>query len=67
MRLSHGELQILETARHTFLSDRARSVEFRKEQIAQVGYLLRDNEDRFKEALKLDLGRHAVETELYVS
>ncbi|KAI0694298.1 aldehyde dehydrogenase [Cerioporus squamosus] len=57
--------RVLESARQTFLSDRAKSVAFRKEQIAQVGYLLKDNEERFKEALKLDLGRHALESELF--
>lgn len=40
---------------------------FRKEQIAQIGYLVKDNEDRLIEALKLDLGRPALETELYVT
>ncbi|TFK87682.1 aldehyde dehydrogenase [Polyporus arcularius HHB13444] len=57
--------RVLASARNAFLSDRAKPVAFRKQQIAQVGYLLKDNEERFKEALKLDLGRHAVETELF--
>ncbi|TFK91272.1 aldehyde dehydrogenase [Polyporus arcularius HHB13444] len=57
--------RVLACARNAFLSDRAKPVAFRKQQIAQVGYLLKDNEERFKEALKLDLGRHAVETELF--
>ncbi len=43
-----------------------KSIAFRKEQIAQVGYLLKDNEQRFKDALKADLGRPELETELYV-
>ena len=41
-------------------------MEFRKAQIVQVGYMLQDNEERFKEALRSDLGRPGQETELYV-
>ena len=39
---------------------------FRKEQIAQVSYLVKDNKERFKDMLKQDLGRLFLETELYV-
>ncbi|KAI0706786.1 NAD-dependent aldehyde dehydrogenase [Cerioporus squamosus] len=46
-------------------SNKAASVAFRKAQIAQIGYLIQDNETRLIEALKLDLGRPALETELY--
>ncbi|KAI0706421.1 aldehyde dehydrogenase [Earliella scabrosa] len=53
------------TAREAFASGRTQSIEFRKAQIAQVGYLLKDNEDRFKDALKSDLGRPYQETELF--
>ncbi|KAM5544775.1 hypothetical protein V8D89_001673, partial [Ganoderma adspersum] len=51
-------------AQAAFKSGRTRSVEFRKAQIVQVGYMLQDNEDRFKEALKSDLGRPYQETDL---
>ncbi|KAI0749981.1 aldehyde dehydrogenase [Daedaleopsis nitida] len=57
--------QIHETAHRAFYADKAKSVAFRKEQIAQIGYLIKDNEERLKEALKLDLGRPHLETELY--
>ncbi|KAI1782099.1 Aldehyde/histidinol dehydrogenase [Ganoderma leucocontextum] len=50
-------------ARQVFRSGKTRSIAFRKEQIAQVGYLVRDNEEKFKAALKHDLGRPALETE----
>ena len=58
--------QIHAAAQAAFRSGRTRSVEFRKAQIAQVGYMLQDNEDRFREALKSDLGRPYQETDLYV-
>ncbi|TBU47713.1 NAD-dependent aldehyde dehydrogenase [Dichomitus squalens] len=50
-------------ARAAFESGKTKSVAFRKEQIAQVGYLLKDNELCLKEALKQDLGRPHLETE----
>ncbi|TFK87170.1 aldehyde dehydrogenase [Polyporus arcularius HHB13444] len=52
------------TAREAFASGRTKSIAFRKAQIAQVGYLLKDNEQRIKDALKSDLGRPYLETEL---
>ena len=67
MTLTSAALQIHATAREAFASGRTQSIEFRKAQIAQVGYLLKDNEDRFKDALKSDLGRPYQETELYVA
>ncbi|OSC96902.1 NAD-aldehyde dehydrogenase [Trametes coccinea BRFM310] len=54
--------QVHERARQAYRSGKAKSIAFRKEQIAQVSYLLKDNEDRFVEALKSDLGRPAQET-----
>ncbi|PIL34991.1 hypothetical protein GSI_02778 [Ganoderma sinense ZZ0214-1] len=55
--------QIHARAREEFRSGKTQSIAFRKEQIAQVGYLVKDNEDRFKDALKRDLGRPPLETE----
>lgn len=57
-------LQIHERARQAFLSGKTKSIPFRKAQIAQVGYLIKDNEQRIKDALKLDLCRPEFETEL---
>ncbi|KAI0353649.1 aldehyde dehydrogenase [Trametes cingulata] len=57
--------KIHDTARRAFLSGRAKSIEFRKQQIAQVAYLVKDNEQRFKDALKADLGRPYLETEFF--
>ncbi|KAI0365384.1 NAD-aldehyde dehydrogenase [Pilatotrama ljubarskyi] len=42
-------------AREAFRSGKTKSIAFRKSQISQVGYLLKDNEQRIKDALKLDL------------
>ena len=66
-RVAHSEVQIHTRARAAFESGKTKSITFRKEQIAQVGYLLKDNELRLKEALKQDLGRPHLETELYVA
>ncbi|KAM5536907.1 hypothetical protein V8D89_009454 [Ganoderma adspersum] len=52
-------------ARQAYKCGKAKSIAFRKEQIAQVGYLVKDNEERFKEALKQDLGRPFLETEFF--
>ncbi|KAI0648649.1 aldehyde dehydrogenase [Trametes meyenii] len=55
--------QIHATAQKAFLAGKAKSIAFRKKQIAQVGYLVKDNEQRFKDAMKADLGRPHQETE----
>ncbi|KAH9933652.1 aldehyde dehydrogenase [Epithele typhae] len=57
--------QIHAAARSAFFDGKTKSIPYRKEQIAQLGYLIKDNEDRIHEALKLDLGRHPLESELY--
>ncbi|KZS97992.1 NAD-aldehyde dehydrogenase [Sistotremastrum niveocremeum HHB9708] len=44
-----------------FLSGKTRSIKFRKTQLLQLCYMIQDNLDRFKEALRLDLGRHTLE------
>ncbi|KAI0767700.1 NAD-dependent aldehyde dehydrogenase [Fomes fomentarius] len=55
--------QIHARARKAFLSGKTKSIAYRKAQIAQVGYMLKDNEQRFVDALKQDLGRPSLETE----
>ncbi|KAI0819375.1 NAD-dependent aldehyde dehydrogenase [Trametes gibbosa] len=55
--------KIHERARQAFLSGKTKSIAFRKAQVAQVGYLVKDNEQRIKDALKLDLGRPMEETQ----
>ena len=67
VELTHPAFQIHARARQAYKSGRAKSIAYRKEQIAQVGYLLKDNEERFKDALKQDLGRPFLETELCVA
>ncbi|KAI0749987.1 aldehyde dehydrogenase [Daedaleopsis nitida] len=57
--------KIHETARRAFNSGRTKSIPFRKQQIARMGYMIKDNEARFKEALRIDLGRHDLETEFF--
>ena len=57
----HAELQ------KTFKTGKTRPIAFRKEQLAQLAHLLKDNEQRFREALKADLGRPEVESDLCVA
>ncbi|KAH9903156.1 NAD-aldehyde dehydrogenase [Cubamyces lactineus] len=54
--------QIHQRAHDAYRSGKLKSIAYRKEQIAQLGYLLKDNEQRFCDALKLDLGRPTQET-----
>lgn len=54
--------QAYDTVQTTFASGVTRSIEWRKAQIKQLGFLVQDNEDAFVEALKLDLNRPAFET-----
>jgi aldehyde dehydrogenase (NAD+) len=49
-----------------FRSGRARDIKYRKHQLLQLAYLLKDNKDRFNEAAKHDLGRSHSENEMYV-
>ena len=56
--------QVHATARKAFDSGKTKSLTFRKEQIAQLGYLIKDNADRLREALRADLGRPYEETDM---
>ena len=56
----HAELQA------TFKTGKTRPIAFRREQLAQLCHLLKDNESRFREALKEDLGRPEIESDLCV-
>ncbi|EKM57674.1 uncharacterized protein PHACADRAFT_251452 [Phanerochaete carnosa HHB-10118-sp] len=54
----HAELK------ETFRSGKTRPVPFRKEQLAQLAWLLKDNTDRIADAIHTDLGRPAIESDL---
>ncbi|CDO74240.1 hypothetical protein BN946_scf185031.g5 [Trametes cinnabarina] len=58
-------LQIHATAKRAFLSGKTKSTAFRKRQIAQVAWMVKDNERRFVDAMKADLGRPDQETEFF--
>ncbi|KAL6307480.1 NAD-dependent aldehyde dehydrogenase [Sparassis latifolia] len=55
--------QIHADLRAGFRSGKARSIAYRKQQLLQLAHLLKDNIDRFKDALQADLGRHPSESE----
>ncbi|CAL1697398.1 unnamed protein product [Somion occarium] len=46
-----------------FGSGKTKSIKYRKEQLLQLAYLLKDNHQRFLDALAKDLGRPALETD----
>lgn len=48
--------------RRAFLSGKTRNLEYRKDQLKQLSFLLRDNEDAWVDALAKDLGRSKFET-----
>ncbi|KAG9038256.1 hypothetical protein FRB95_002217 [Tulasnella sp. JGI-2019a] len=54
--------KIRDTLRDTFKSGKYNSLAHRKTQLLQLGYLLKENEARFNDAFKTDLGRHQLET-----
>ncbi|KAH7915323.1 Aldehyde/histidinol dehydrogenase [Hygrophoropsis aurantiaca] len=54
--------QIHASLRQGFRSGKLKSIAYRKIQILQLGYLLQDNIERFKEAFAADLGRPSLET-----
>ncbi|KAJ7632988.1 NAD-aldehyde dehydrogenase [Roridomyces roridus] len=45
-----------------FQTGKTKSLAYRKYQLLQLGYLIKDNAKRFEEALAQDLGRHAFES-----
>lgn len=59
--------QIHAELRKGFNSGKTKSIAYRKEQLLHLAYLLKDNQKRFHDAMREDLGRHAVETDLYAS
>ena len=58
--------QIHASLQSGFRSGKARDTKYRKHQLLQLAYLLKDNKDRFNEAAERDLGRSYPENEMYV-
>ncbi|OJT14863.1 hypothetical protein TRAPUB_8577 [Trametes pubescens] len=56
---------IYDTAQRARLSSKAKFDVFRKAQIAPVEYLVKDNEHRFKDAMKAYFGRPYLDTKLF--
>ncbi|KAG9008931.1 hypothetical protein FRB93_005981 [Tulasnella sp. JGI-2019a] len=54
--------QIRDELRATFKSGKSLDIAYRKTQLIQLAYLFKENEARFNEAFKVDLGRHELET-----
>lgn len=63
---SFTTLQIHASLQSNFKSGKAKDIKYRKHQLLQLAYLLKENRDRFNEAAKRDLGRSYPENEMYV-
>ena len=50
------------THKATFLAHSTRSLEWRRVQLKQLGFLIQDNEDAFVDAVRKDLARPVLET-----
>ncbi|EMD33344.1 hypothetical protein CERSUDRAFT_87228 [Gelatoporia subvermispora B] len=57
--------KIFAEAKAGFRSGKTKSIEYRKEQLLQLGYLLLDNLQPFRDALYADLHRPPIETDLF--
>ncbi|KAG8903656.1 hypothetical protein FRB99_002894 [Tulasnella sp. 403] len=55
---------IREELKKSFRSGKTRDIAYRKQQLAQVAYMVQENADRFNEAIRLDLHRPYLETVL---
>lgn len=55
-----------EELRQGFTSGKMRPLPYRKEQIARLVYMVQDHADEFRQALASDLGRDALDADLYV-
>lgn len=62
MYLSGDFPQINKELRAAFLTGKTRPIEYRRNQLKQLAFLLTDNEDAFCDALRKDLGRTKFET-----
>ncbi|EMD33385.1 hypothetical protein CERSUDRAFT_117998 [Gelatoporia subvermispora B] len=51
--------------RSGFGSGKTKDIAFRKAQLLQLAYLIKDNQQRFRDALHADLGRPPTETDLF--
>ena len=58
-------IQIHDELKATFSSGKTKSIEFRKQQLAQLAHLINDNIDQFDAAMKEDLGNPSLEAQLY--
>ncbi|KAG8967433.1 hypothetical protein FRC03_009953 [Tulasnella sp. 419] len=56
--------KIREKLREGFSSGKLRPIEYRKQQLAQLMYMLKDNAELYAQAYKKDLGRHSFETNM---
>lgn len=53
---------IVSDLRAAFLTGKTRSVEYRKNQLKQLAYMIKDNQEAFVESLRKDLGRSRFES-----
>ena len=58
-------LQIHTELKNGFNSGKLKSIAYRKYQLLQLAYMIKDNSERLQEALMADLGRPALEAQWY--
>ena len=56
--------QIHAELKNTFRSGKTKDIAFRKQQLAQLAWMIKDNQERFSDAMKADLGRPPLESDL---
>lgn len=57
--------ETVRSARNAFATGRTKDVEFRRKQLKNLMRMLEENEERFVEALALDVGKHKQEAVAY--
>lgn len=55
---------IFNDLRSTFRTGKTKPIAYRKQQLAQLAWMLRDHQKRWGDALKADLGRPSLEADL---
>ena len=64
--ISYSGWQIHSELKKGFYSGKSKPISYRKYQLLQLAYLIKDNTEKFEEALRSDLGRPALESRLCV-
>lgn len=64
VNVPYSSSQVYDTLKASFASGKTKPIAFRKQQLSQVAYLVKDNADALAAALSADLGRAELESHL---